>query len=145
MDAAAQTLPGMHRINPKLLTGGQPQAADLQQLQRQGIERIINLRPSTEFDAAEERALSEALGLEYIALPIAGADDITPEHAAQLAQWLEDDKSTFLHCASGNRVGALLALDAYLQGGSTAAEALQLGERAGMTSLRPVVKSAMER
>uniref|UniRef100_UPI00190FA714 beta-lactamase hydrolase domain-containing protein n=2 Tax=Gammaproteobacteria TaxID=1236 RepID=UPI00190FA714 len=66
----------------------------------------------------EDRGYDQAaevrrLGMDYIALPIAGKDDITPANAAALHALLKErDGEVLLHCASGNRVGALLALAA---------------------------------
>ncbi len=47
-----------------------------------------------------------------------------------------------LHCASGNRVGALLALRARMHGASPE-EALELGNEAGLSSLRSTVETLL--
>ena len=51
----------------------------------------------------------------------------------------EDDGEVLLHCASGNRVGALLALAAVQVDGASPEAALTLGRAAGLKSLEPVV------
>ena len=48
-----------------------------------------------------------------------------------------------LHCASGNRVGALLALAAAEDGASDDA-ALELGRRAGLGSQVPTVEQVLQ-
>ena len=48
-----------------------------------------------------------------------------------------------LHCASGNRAGALLALKAFFVDHAAPDAAIQLGESAGLASLRPAVEAVM--
>lgn len=128
----AQPQPGLH-------TGGQPSLEDLARLQSQGVRTVIDLRGVQEdrgYDAATE---ARRLGMAYVALPIAGKDDISPANARALQDLLKaQEGDVLLHCASGNRVGALLALGAALEGASQE-DALTLGRAAGLTSLEPVV------
>ena len=49
-----------------------------------------------------------------------------------------------IHCASGNRVGALLALRANLIQGKSASEALAFGKAAGLTTLEDAVKQRLK-
>lgn len=128
----AQPKAGLH-------TGGQPTAEDLQRLKDEGVRTVIDLRGPTEDRGYDEAAEARRLGLAYIALPISGKDDIDAENARALHALLQDHEGgVLLHCASGNRVGALLALDAAAQGASRE-EALELGRQAGLKSLESVV------
>ena len=52
------------------------------------------------------------------------------------------DGPVLIHCASSNRVGALLALRESLRGASDE-EALEFGKQAGMTRLEPLVKERL--
>jgi len=127
-----------------LRTGGQPTAQDLARLKAQGVRTIIDLRGPGEDRGFDEAAEAARLGLDYVALPIAGKDAITPANADALAALLKQHgDGVLLHCASGNRVGALLALDA-ARSGTPAAEALALGRKAGLSSLEPVVAAQIE-
>ncbi|MFT3670154.1 MAG: sulfur transferase domain-containing protein [Pseudoxanthomonas sp.] len=82
----------------------------------------------------------EALGMTYIALPISGKEDIGAANAQALHALLQGrEGKVLLHCASGNRVGALLALGAAQIDGLPADDALALGRAAGLKSLEPVV------
>ena len=77
--------------------------------------------------------------------PIAGKGDITAANADALGALLDQHgDGVLLHCASGNRAGALLALGA-ARAGMPAAEALALGRKAGLASLEPVVAAQLER
>ena len=77
---------------------------------------------------------------------MAGAGDLTPANVALLAAALEghgEQHRALLHCASGNRAGALLALEQAQQDGLPAAQALALGKAAGLTHLEPAVRKAL--
>lgn len=129
----AQPRPGLH-------TGGQPDSQELADLARQGVHTIIDLRGAEEARGLDERAEAERLGLRYVALPIAGKQDLTAANAAALHALLtQHQDGVLLHCASGNRVGALLALAAFQQQGLAPEAALQLGREAGLKSLEPFV------
>jgi uncharacterized protein (TIGR01244 family) len=125
---------------PGLYTGGQPTQEDLVRLKSEGVRTVIDLRGPQEDRGYDEAAEARRLGLEYIALPIAGKDDISPANAKALNDALKaQDGDVLLHCASGNRVGALLALGAARIEGVSKEEALALGRAAGLKSLEPVV------
>jgi uncharacterized protein (TIGR01244 family) len=128
-----QPKPGLH-------TGGQPSPEDLARLKSEGVRTVIDLRGPQEDRGYDEAAEARRLGLQYIALPIAGKDDISPANAKTLNDALKaQDGDVLLHCASGNRVGALLALGAARIEGVSKEEALVLGRAAGLKSLEPVV------
>lgn len=127
------------RPQPGLHTGGQPSQDDLVRLKSQGVRTVIDLRGAQEDRGYDEAAEAQRLGLNYIALPISGKDDVNAANAKALGELLRaQDGDVLLHCASGNRVGALLALDAATRG-VPREEALELGRKAGLTSLEPVV------
>ncbi|WAC62619.1 protein tyrosine phosphatase family protein [Pseudoxanthomonas sp. SL93] len=122
-----------------LHTGGQPSLEDLARLQGQGVRTVIDLRGAQEERGYDEATEAHRLGMNYIALPIAGKDDITPANAKALGDLLEAQQGdVLLHCASGNRVGALLAMDAAARG-VPREEALEIGRKAGLKTLEPVV------
>ena len=128
----AQPQPGLH-------TGGQPLQEDLARLQTEGVRTVIDLRGTQEERGYDEAVEARRLGMTYIALPISGKDDVTPANAKALGELLRaQDGDVLLHCASGNRVGALLAMDAVARG-VPREEALELGRKAGLKSLEPVV------
>lgn len=133
------------RISDTLYTGGQPSREQLLHLSQEGFARIIDLRPVGEGRGFDEPASAASAGLQYHRLPIATEADLTPANVSMLDEWLGDSAQpkTLIHCASGNRVGALLALRAgWLQGASTAA-ALDTGRAAGLTSLEAAVRTRL--
>lgn len=143
----AVEIPNARTPKEGLLTGGQPSEDDLRRAAAAGYKTVINLRTEGEPIPFDERALVEQLGMDYVSIPIAGADDLTAARAEELAGILASEEShpAMVHCASGNRVGALLALKAFLVDGQSAEEALDLGRRAGLTRLEPAVEELLER
>ena len=130
---------------PDLLTGGQVSEEELAWAARNGYRTVINLRPPGEKDElADEAGLVDQLGMRYVTIPVAGADGVTEENAKRLADALStaDALPAIVHCASGNRVGALFALQAHAEG-AAAEEALDVGLSAGLTRLEPVVRERL--
>ena len=147
--AVANSLPNGRTPLPGLVTGGQPSAADLQTAKNQGFHTVINLRPDGEAGAdAQEGSTVSKLGMHYVSIPVSGPADLTEENVKKLAAALspKDALPAIVHCASGNRAAALLALKAYQIDGKSAEEALDLGKNAGLTSkLEPAVRERLHR
>jgi len=80
--------------------------------------------------------------MEYVLFPI-GSDDINFENAKALDEILSIyDAPVLLHCGSSNRVGALLALRASLDGADDEA-AIELGKRGGLTRMEGEVREVL--
>ena len=125
-------------------SAGQPDAEALQVFADSGYAAVIDLRGPDEKRGYDEPAVVAELGLEYVSLPIVGRDAISFENAKKLDKLLAGyDEPVLVHCGSGNRVGALLALRASLAGAEDAA-ALELGRSAGLTRLEPIVKERLD-
>jgi uncharacterized protein (TIGR01244 family) len=108
------------------------------------VTTVINLRPDAELGGRDEATEVAAAGLAYREIPVAGAPEVTEAKARELWAQLEGTEGGVLvHCASGNRVGALLALGAASAGGLPAEEALEFGRRAGLTGLEPRVRELL--
>lgn len=146
---AQQPLPALEAPNvrqqaPNLITGGHPSRGDLETLKESGITTVINLQ-GLEEGSLEEAAIADELGLHYIALPVTGRNDLTFENAEKLDAALKlADGPTFLHCASSNRVGALMALRAFHVQKMSPVDALKVGKDAGLASLASTVEALIE-
>jgi uncharacterized protein (TIGR01244 family) len=128
-----------------ITTAGQPSAEALAELAKQGYVTVIDLRGVEEDRGFDEAATVEGLGMSYIQLPVSGADDVSYENANALDRILSDlHGPVLLHCSSSNRVGALLALRAKLNGADED-EALALGKKAGLTRLQPTVEEVLSK
>lgn len=137
-------VPHLHIPRAGLLTGGQPAADAWRDLRAAGVTRVINLRPASELGNRDEAGEVEASGMDYVQIDVAGAGDLTADKARLLWQSVQDQSGTVLvHCASGNRAGALLALAAAQAGGMSPQAALEFGQSAGLTKLEPVVRERL--
>lgn len=140
----AAVVPGLKKPRSNLITGGQPTSEAWALLKDQGVTRVVNLRTADELGGRDEGAEIAAQGLDYRQIEIAGGADINAMHADQLWKLLDESQGTSLvHCASGNRAGALLALGAWRQGGMTPQQALDFGKSAGLGSLEPKVRELL--
>lgn len=123
---------------------GQPDAEILALAKEAGFTTVVDMRRPTEDRGMDEAAEVAALGMRYIALPVDGANGVTYDNAAELDKILAAaDGPVLLHCASGNRVGALHALSKKMAGASSE-DALAAGKAAGLTRLEPVVVERLQ-
>lgn len=135
----------LRQPRPDLISAGQPSAQQLRDAAANGVTTVIDLRRADEDRGYDEAALAEQLGLRYVHLPIAGPSDITEANARTLDRLLKQDGGkTLLHCASANRAGALLSVIEARINGAAVDDALKLGRDAGMTSLEPAARAALE-
>ena len=123
---------GFFRVNDAVSTGGQPSTAQLAALKAEGFRAVINLREPGEHEAAAEEAAARDLGLVYVNIPVRTAEP-RPEQVDAFLRVAADPSiyPAFLHCASGNRVGAFWMIRRVLVDGWTPAcaekEALKIG------------------
>lgn len=134
-------------LNAKVLVAGQPSMQELMAAKAAGVKVVINLRPTTEPSGmGDEAAVVQKLGMKYVNIPVAGAGDVSVANAKKLRAVLDGakDEQVLLHCASGNRVGALLALEAFYVNGKTVEEAMAIGKAARLTGLAGFVQNQLE-
>lgn len=127
-----------------LTAAGQPNQRQFELFAEAGYEAVVDLRSEIENRGLDEAAVLDELGLDYVVLPVSSPNDINMDNARLLDDILSAyDGPVLLHCGSGNRVGALLALRESLRGADDAA-ALAYGKSAGLTGLEPVVRKQLE-
>lgn len=125
-------------------SGGRITADELPALRAAGIAQVIDLTPDAETPAFDEATAVRDAGMAYANLPIASPADLTPEAVAAFDQLLRNAEGPVLvHCASGNRVGALAALRAALVGGQPDEDAIAEGRRWGLGSLEGPVRERL--
>jgi len=124
-------------------SAGQPDEAALEVFADAGYATVIDLRGADEDRGLQEAAVVEDLGMHYVELPITGPEAISYANARKLDELIGlSGGPVLVHCGSGNRVGALLALRAKLHGADDES-ALQLGREAGLTRLEEVVRERL--
>jgi uncharacterized protein (TIGR01244 family) len=138
------TLPAARKPVEGVIACGLPSENELREAHAGGLRTVVNLCPARE-QKFDEDALVTSLGMRYEHIPVAGAQDLTRENALRLAQILSDPESrpAVVHCASGNRVGALFALKAYFADGCDPQAAIAAGRAAGLKALEPAVAAVI--
>jgi uncharacterized protein (TIGR01244 family) len=126
-----------------ITAAGQPDEAALAVFAKNGYAAVLDLRTAGEDRGLDERAVVEGLGMDYVLLPV-DRDGISFENAEALDKLIRSyDAPVLVHCASSNRVGALLALRASL-GGADDAAALEIGKQGGLKSLEGQVREILD-
>lgn len=99
------------QVDPTIACAGATETASLDGLKADGFKSIINLRLASERGANvdENRARAEALGINYIHIPV----DMSNLDPASIDRFLEEVRKpentpVFLHCGSASRVGAMM-------------------------------------
>lgn len=142
----AALLPNGRSPLPGLLTGGQPDATQIGRISKVGYKTVVNLRtPGERGELADEADLVKSHGMRYVSIPIGHGEGLDRANAEALGKILADRSArpVVIHCASGNRVGALLALEAAWVQGKPPEEAVELGKAAGLTHLESQVRKIL--
>jgi protein tyrosine phosphatase (PTP) superfamily phosphohydrolase (DUF442 family) len=130
---AALSFRGARAVQPGLITGGQPDSASFAALAARGVRVVLDIRAGAEPRGLDERRVVEGLGMRYETLPVT---DATVDHAtfaafrAQMAG--ADTTEMVVHCASGNRVGAVMIPWLVLDRGMSVGEADSVARFVGM-------------
>jgi uncharacterized protein (TIGR01244 family) len=119
-----------------LLSGGQPTEEQIEAAARAGYRTVINMRGAKESGFEWEAQMVEKLGMKYEHLPVTGKDSLTRENIEHINAVLTaalEKGPVLLHCASGNRIGAVMALRAAWVEEMDPKKALAYGRASGMT------------
>lgn len=130
---------------PGVLSAGRLAPADIQRVRNAGVRQIIDLTPDAETPDFDEAAAARVAGIAYANLPLSGPSDLTPENVQAFDAMLRDAKRPVLvHCASGNRVGAMAALRAAWVDGLSIEKAITIGKAWGLKGLEGEVRRRIE-
>ena len=137
MTTPVQALAGVRnacQLLPTVVTGGQPAADDLAAFKAAGGQVVLDLRDPMEPRPVEEADQARTLGLEYVVVPVTPGT-MTDETLDRILGVLRQagDRTVFVHCGSGNRVGgamlALLILDHGFEEDDAVEQAIRVGMR----------------
>lgn len=123
------------QILPHLITGGQPNAAQLRALKEAGGEIVLDIRDPMEPRLVDEPALVRELGMEYVNIPVrpGALDDATLDRIRAVLRAAEA-RTVFFHCGSGNRVGGALIPHFMLDHAMEEQDAVDQAMRVGLRS-----------
>ena len=140
------SIPGARVPMDNVLSGGQPTPEQIAAAAVAGFSTVINLRIDEEKGFEWEAEAVGGLGMRYVSIPVAGAEGLTRETVERLDVALSEAVAAgpvLLHCASGNRIGAILALRAAWLYEVEAETALEFGLANGMTRLEPTIRKLL--
>ncbi|HET9031492.1 MAG TPA: DsrE family protein [Dokdonella sp.] len=140
-----ESLPNASFHSPNWVASGRLKAEDIGVLKEAGIRHVIDLSADAETPDFDEAAAVRAMGMGYDNLPIHGADGLSMDNVRKFDALMTaaDGQQTLIHCASSNRVGALIALRAAILQGESVEAALELGKSWGLKSLEPAVRARL--
>src|SRR5688572_31483413 len=64
------TIRNFLKVTPEFCTGGQPRPEHFEELKKDGVKTVLNLRQPGEHRAAEEQEAAQKAGLKYINIPV---------------------------------------------------------------------------
>ena len=100
------------RLSEQVGTAGQPTREQLAAVARAGYQVVVNLATLDSEEAlADEKDVVEALGLEYVHIPVVW-ERPTRADLDRFFQTMDGcrDKKVFVHCIANARVSAFMAL-----------------------------------
>jgi len=108
---SADEAPNYRRLENGLVTANVLTLPAIPKLATAGFKTMVDLRAPTEKGVQEEASSASSAGLRYVNIPVTAATlsaaDVR-EFAAVLD--LPENRPALVHCASGNRVGAMMEL-----------------------------------
>lgn len=126
---------------PGIISAGRLGPADVERVRAAGIRHVIDLTPDPETPDFDEATAVRAAGLAYSNLPLRGPADLTRENVLAFDALMRDARRPVLvHCASGNRVGAMAALRSAWVEGRPLEEAMAVGRTWGLKGLEDEVR-----
>jgi protein tyrosine phosphatase (PTP) superfamily phosphohydrolase (DUF442 family) len=136
--SAFQALAGVAnacQLLPTVVTGGQPGARNLEALAAAGGGIVLDLRDPMEPRPMDEAPLARHVGLDYRNVPVGPGtlDDPTIERILAVLREA-GERTVFVHCGSGNRVGGALIPFLMLDHGFEEEDAVAQAMRVGLRS-----------
>ena len=134
-------------ISQQVSVGEQPGQSDLEELKKDGVTTVVNLRLALEdspLNPAEERAIVEKLGLQYHHLPIS-LDKLDIDQVKELREILRNSQGpVFVHCGIGQRACSFSLAACGVDADSIFEQARELGFPVQDEKLMTFLKSLSE-
>ncbi len=118
------------KLSQQVSVGEQPRPSDLEELKKDGVTTVVNLRlaeEDTPLTPEQERALAEKLGLQYHHLPIP-LDKLDAAQVKELREILRNSQGpVYVHCGMGQRACSFSLAAAGVETSSIFEKARELG------------------
>jgi uncharacterized protein (TIGR01244 family) len=133
--AGIEEIDAYYRVSQDVATGGQPTEAQIAALGEAGFHTLLSLRDPSEYDEAAELDAAMRAGMRFASVPVTKPMPVV----AAVEEFLKvtDDPGiypVYIHCSSGNRVGALWMIRRVLRDGWSEEAAEKEADRIGLTS-----------
>jgi len=105
-------LPNGGRVNEFLYRGAQPHVEGIPELKKLGITTIVDLRGEDSGRRESEKEQAEALGMQFVSIPVSGWSPPSNEQVAQFLSLFHNNpkEKIFVHCRFGDdRTGVFVA------------------------------------
>lgn len=144
-----QYVPHQHCPNQQIICGGQPSSDQLAAFAKGRGHTVVNLRTDDELATLrgwDEGRVVRSLGMRYVRIPVADVKDITRETCVELGKAMAPvgGEPVMVHCSSGQRVAALMALKSVWVDQQPVKAAMQLGHDAGLDQMEPQVRQVLD-
>ncbi|MBI4354663.1 MAG: dual specificity protein phosphatase family protein [Candidatus Omnitrophica bacterium] len=126
-------------VAPGICRGAQPDEEGLRALKAMGIKTIVSLRVPPRL-IAQEAKQAEALGLDFVSLPLSNYDEPSDTEVKTFLAVVTDPRRqpVFVHCRQGQlRTGALMASYRVLEEGWSAEQAYTEAKALGFDDQYP--------
>ncbi|HTL95396.1 MAG TPA: protein tyrosine phosphatase family protein [Gemmatimonadaceae bacterium] len=135
LESVLATVPNGTCPLPGIGAAGQPAASDWKELAAAGVRTVVDLRAPNEPRGHDEPDAVRAAGMAYVAIPVTQVT-LGDEQFDALRTLLRDPsrRPIVVHCASSNRVGALLLPYFVLDERQPLDKAIELAIDAGLRS-----------
>lgn len=139
----------MKEVGQDIYVGAQPQVDDFEQLAKQGVRTVINLRLSNEdqdeaLSPENEAKLVRNQGMEYVHLPVV-SKQIRAEQVDDFCTFVNTlEKPIFVHCKGGTRAGAFAMMHCAVEQGWSGKQTLEEAQKAGFKCDQPAIKEFVQ-
>ena len=134
-------------ISEQVSVGEQPRQSDLEELKKDGVKTVVNLRMPGEdspLTPDEEHTLAEKLGLQYYHVPIS-LDKLDANQVRELRGILQNSQgSAFVHCGTGQRACSFSLAASGVDSDSIFEKARELGFPVQDEKLKAFLKSLQD-
>lgn len=116
-----------------IFLASQPSEEDFAHAKDQGIKTVVTYRKEGEIEWDEEAVVTN-LGMEFVAIPWNGPEELTDEVFDETRELLKDESKQplLLHCGSANRVGGVWIAYRVLDDGLTIDQAVEEAKTVGL-------------
>jgi uncharacterized protein (TIGR01244 family) len=120
---------GLKKIDDNITIAGYVSPQELQQVARDGFKSVLNIRSPDEADFLhDEQQLVEALGLDYLNVPLT-ITNVNDDLATKTMRFMDEcPKPVLVHCGIGLRAGVLVMMHRATRQGLTPEQAFAQAE-----------------